>query len=124
MCQHCGTTFTRQKGTKGLFCQRTCKQQSQAWPVGATKLDAKGYQLIKVPLDTPGIFDRKQPWMFEHRWVMQEALGRPLTDDEHVHHINGKKTENRIENLELWAKVHPSGVRVGEYHCPGCRCFD
>lgn len=124
VCQHCGITFPRQKSTKGLFCSTACKKQSQAWPVGATKSDSKGYTLVKVPEGTPGIFGRTQPWMFEHRFVMQEYLGRPLSEDEHVHHINGNKTDNHIENLELWVRVQPSGTRVSDYHCPGCRCFD
>ncbi|MGH9256363.1 MAG: HNH endonuclease [Vicinamibacterales bacterium] len=56
---------------------------------------------------------RKRMRMHEHRLVMEQMLGRELSKDESIHHRNGDRTDNRPENLELWAsRGHHAGQRA------------
>lgn len=75
-------------------------------------VDANGYVRVKV--------DGK--WMLEHRHAMGQQLGRPLTRRETVHHRNGDRSDNRVENLELRVGRHGPGAT--HKHCATCRCFE
>lgn len=52
--------------------------------------------------------------ILQHRTVMEDNLGRSLLPGENVHHINGQRDDNRIENLELWSTSQPYGQRVAD----------
>ncbi len=124
-CEECGETFEKSRNSRGRWCSTECYYE-WAVPTGTVKPNSSGdgYLVVKVPPGTPGARRGKtmRRWMFEHRYVMQQHLGRPLAENEQVHHLNGDRADNRIENLELWKVSQPAGVRSGDYHCPGCRC--
>lgn len=71
--------------------------------------DSRGYIEIYYPSHPNA---KKNNTIGEHTLVLSNFLGRPLEKGEFVHHKNGVRHDNRIENLELWTKSHPNGQRV------------
>ena len=70
-----------------------------------------GYWKVPVPPELRHLTNGA-PGVGQHRLVMAMHLGRALFDDEVVHHRNGDRTDNRLENLELWSTTQPRGQRV------------
>ncbi len=73
-------------------------------PDGSGHIDQNGYKKIKL--------NANGKYYFEHRIVMEKFLGRKLLPKENVHHKNGNRIDNRIENLEIWNIRQPSGQKI------------
>jgi hypothetical protein len=83
-------------------------------PAGSGYIGPNGYKKIcKLELRGHPNADKKGT-MFEHTLIMSEHLGRALKKGENVHHINGIRHDNRIENLELWHRSQPPGQRLDQ----------
>jgi hypothetical protein len=108
-CKNCGSGFRPRKAID-QFCSKACWYERNR----GRRLHVDGYVQICVPKGTPG--RRSDKRIFEHRYVMQQYLGRPLEAHETVHHINGDRTDNRIENLQLRIGRHGKGAVLR------CRC--
>lgn len=103
------TTCSKACGYKKLSVSQS-RELNHSWKGGRTR-GGSGYIKVKV-LNHPNA-DRSS-YILEHRYIMEQSLGRYLEAHERVHHKNGVRDDNRLENLELWTvrRKDPAGQRV------------
>lgn len=111
----------RAAGVKhGLLCSshewqaRQGRPLTRIYPSGVMRLayNAQGYRCFYMTLAGKNTYICQ-----EHTLVMERHLGRPLEPFERIHHKNGVRDDNRLENLELMHKrLHGDGQRVSDLH--------
>lgn len=84
-------------------------KQAEKGFVGKRYTDKYGYAFVYLPVEGKCV---KYMYVSEHRFVMEQKLGRKLLPGETVHHLNGNRQDNRPENLELWVYPQKPGLRV------------
>src|SRR3990167_610265 len=99
----CMSKLSKKNRGKGMFCSNTChyayyRKYPEKRPLYKPEwcMDQRGYLSKKVVC-----VDGVKREMRQHRYLMEMTLGRRLLTDEHVHHVNGIKTDNRPENLQV-----------------------
>lgn len=100
-CQ-CGKRKQKKSSKCYLCSSKRFGEENPNWK-GGKFIKKNGYVLVGLPGNC---------YVFEHRLVMEEFLKRPLKSNENVHHKNGNRSDNSIQNLELWTTNQPSGQRV------------
>ena len=100
---------------KRIYCSTHCWEQIKkgkthpSWNGGKCKID--GYIYIYNPRHP---FTTKGRYVCEHRLIMEKSIGRFLTKNEVVHHINRIRDDNRIENLIIMTDSKHKSFHIRE----------
>ena len=99
----------RPEGWKGRRA-RNARVNTNPGGWGEWKVNGAGY----LHRHRKNLVTGKVEGQLQHRHFVEESIGRPLLPKESVHHKNGVRNDNRLENLELWSGSHPSGQRISD----------
>lgn len=116
-CEKCGkerwVRFSKGKIT-ARFCRHCAKKMTSL--IRDNVYDGEGYRRIYKDIVDVKFHPMatKSGYIREHRLIMAQHLDRCLEITEIVHHLNGKKDDNRLENLELVGKGEHSDYSFGE----------
>lgn len=111
---------------KGEAARRLCKscsgksrigEKNPNWKGGRARTQEGYIRVALPPHDFLYPMAHQNGYVLEHRLVMARSLGRNLLKGEYVHHKNGTRDDNRIENLEL---VSPSNHTIYNQLCVNC----
>lgn len=112
---------TRNLQMLGVVDRRPQGARHRSWK-GGRHVTKEGYSQVFVAENDPlRCMAQVGGYVPEHRLVVARLLGRPLERHESVHHINGQRTDNRIENLQLRQGHHGAGV---VHRCRACGSAD
>ena len=111
ICTYCGNSFIRPPRSERITCSKQCANRQRIHDRIKPEywwLNYAGY------LEGNVWINGKRRRVRQHRWVMENHLGRKLTRWEHVHHKDGNRLNNDISNLEILDHVEHALIHNAE----------
>lgn len=118
-CNYCKKNFTNYKSNYRKFCSNKCRHDFKKGKLpeqlkrtlghlkgnkhpnwkGGKFIDTNGYVWVRLPNESYKTMQK--PYIYEHRIIMEQHLGREIKKGEIIHHLNGNRSDNKLENLRL-----------------------
>lgn len=125
-CKKCGEEFSYSRKAKQYTSDPipnncpTCLKETLSEYKRNNNYARKRYAEKEKNSDGYVVFLVDGEYVSEHRYVMEQMIGRNLKKGESVHHKDGNRANNNPVNLELWLTPQIYGVRASDMICPHC----